>query len=96
MSSGRISAVSKCIVILLIAFVLAPTAAPAQQPMPIFPNRPAVPPCPPGQKCAVQSPQFGLRCQTQTLWCGLPQPGPVGVNCFCNTPTGPAPGRVTQ
>jgi hypothetical protein len=62
--------------------------APQQQTMPQRAD------CPPGQPCTVRAPQFGLRCLTPRFVCGLPQPGPLGSNCFCNTPTGAVSGRV--
>jgi hypothetical protein len=67
-----------------------------QRPIPPLPHSLNAPSCPPGRVCQTRSPQFGLRCQTEVLWCGLQQPAPLGVSCFCNTPRGAVAGRVTQ
>jgi hypothetical protein len=40
--------------------------------------------------------QFGLRCKTPQSSCNLPQPGRVGIRCFCNAPSGRINGTVTQ
>ena len=45
---------------------------------------------------SVQAQQYGLRCVTPRFWCGLQQPAPVGTACYCNTPSGPIAGRVSQ
>ncbi len=45
---------------------------------------------------SVQAQLYGLRCVTPRFWCGLQQPAPVGTACYCNTPSGPVPGRVSQ
>jgi hypothetical protein len=64
---------------------------------PVLPQapRPPIVGCAPGQPCQV-APQFGFRCLTPQFWCGLPQPGPLGVSCYCNSPMGPVPGFVGQ
>ncbi|TPJ45703.1 hypothetical protein FJ437_15875 [Mesorhizobium sp. B2-6-6] len=41
-------------------------------------------------------PQFGYRCITNFLFCGMSQPGPVGGPCFCNTYQGPISGWISQ
>ena len=84
-------------IVLIALALLAPGAAFAQmqQQIPSFP-RPTMQACAQGQPCPTQAPQFGLRCQTGGFWCGLPQPGPLGASCFCNTPKGPVGGRVSQ
>jgi len=71
--------------------------AQAQFAPPILPQAPRapVPGCLPGQFCP-NAPQFGFRCQTPQFWCGLPQPGPIGIQCYCNSPMGPVTGWVAQ
>ena len=39
---------------------------------------------------------FGQRCQTAQGWCFMAAPAPVGTQCFCPTPFGPAGGFVVQ
>ena len=40
--------------------------------------------------------QFGSACISQVGRCGLFQPQPLGTQCFCPTPMGPARGMVGQ
>lgn len=70
-------------------FALGGAAAPAQT----YP-----PPSPPQQSAPKQGApiQFGLRCKTPQSSCNLPQPGRVGMGCFCNSPAGRINGYVTQ
>jgi hypothetical protein len=63
--------------------------------LPPLPNMQMPRGCLPGQFCG-NTPQFGFRCQTPQFWCGLPQPGPIGISCYCNSPYGPINGFVQQ
>jgi hypothetical protein len=82
--------------LLMASFQIVPTSPALAQffpPVGPVPNRPIG--CAPGQFCANAAP-FGFRCQTPQFWCGLPQPGPVGTPCYCNSPYGPIAGAVQQ
>jgi len=74
------------------------SSAIAQFAPPILPpiqNVPRPQGCMPGQYCPTMQ-QFGFRCQTPQMWCTLPQPGPIGIPCYCNSPYGPLTGWVQQ
>lgn len=85
-------------ILLLIALgkiFLADVARAQLQPplLPQLPNAQVPRGCPPGQFCG-NAPQFGFRCQTPQFWCALPQPGPIGIACHCNSPLGTINGLV--
>jgi hypothetical protein len=81
---------------LLVAAEIALTTAALAQFAQLLPPPPRAPVgCMPGQYCP-NTVQFGFRCLTPQFWCGLPQPGPVGTPCYCNSPMGPINGFVSQ
>ena len=101
MSTKRTTATRCLLAALVFGAAMQPSSSLAEnlfrRQIPLAPQfRMSVPNCAPGQTCAVQSLQFGLRCRTNVVWCGLTQPAPLGTPCTCSTQDGTAQGRVTE